>query len=83
MFDGWDADVILPDSKIAVLWNGIWHYEQIHSKHSLAQVQSRDKIKLKIIEKYGYQAYIIKDMGRYNKNFVETQFDMFILSNDL
>ena len=27
IFNGWDADIIIGDLKIAVLWNGIWHYK--------------------------------------------------------
>jgi len=71
----WDADIILPDYKVAILWNGIWHYKKVREKHSLKQVQSRDKIKDNLIKKNGYEIYIITDMGRYNKDFVEEQFD--------
>lgn len=78
MFDGWDADIILPHLKLAVLWNGIWHYQKVRESHSLEQVQSRDHIKEKIIQKCGYTPIIIKDMGKYNKKFVEEQFDQFI-----
>ena len=28
MFNGWDADIILPDFKIAIMWNGAWHYKK-------------------------------------------------------
>src|SRR5438105_380214 len=73
IFDGWDADVIIPSLKLAILWNGIWHYQQVRKKHSLKQVQSRDKIKAKIIKKHGFESYVIKDMGKYNKLFVEEQ----------
>lgn len=65
--------------KIAILWNGIWHYKQISKSQSLLQVQTRDKIKIDIIEKAGYIPYIIKDMGKYNKNFVEQEFEIFML----
>lgn len=78
-FDGWDADIIIHSEKIAILWNGAWHYKQISKKQSLQQVQTRDKIKTNIIKKYGYVPYIIKDMGKYNKKFVEQEFEMFIL----
>jgi hypothetical protein len=78
-FDGWDADIIIHSEKVAILWNGIWHYRQISKKQSLEQVQSRDKIKMNIIEKYGYIPYIIKDMGKYNKKFVEQEFEIFML----
>jgi len=73
----WDADVILHDHKIAVLWNGRWHYEQLRKGHSVKQVQARDRIKIRAIEKRGYIPYIIKDMGKHNKKFVEQQFELF------
>lgn len=78
MFNGWDADVIIEDIKYAVLWNGKWHYEQIMEGTSLKQIQNRDKIKISEIEFAGYTPYIIKDLGKYNKEFVEEQFNLFI-----
>lgn len=80
LFNGWDADVIIPDLKIAILWNGPWHYKKITRKHSVAQVQNRDKIKINEIVKYGYRPYVIKDVGSENKEFVEEQFKVFIKS---
>ena len=77
IFNGWDADVILQDQKIAVLWNGKWHYEEIISDVSLKQIQNRDQIKIKEIEKAGYTPYIIKDLGKYNEKFVNEQFKIF------
>ncbi len=78
MFNGWDADVIIEDIKTAVLWNGKWHYEKITKKHSVKQVQNRDKIKIKEIKKCGYDPYVIKDMGSENKKFVIEEFNKFI-----
>lgn len=77
IFNGWDADIILPDLKIAILWNGKWHYEKITKQHSVSQVENRDKIKINEIIKFGYSPYIIKDMGKYNKTFVEKEFEKF------
>ena len=74
IFNGWDADVIIKKYKIAILWNGKWHYEKITKSHSIAQVENRDRIKIKEIESCGYLPYIIKDMGRENRNFVEEEF---------
>jgi hypothetical protein len=31
-----------------------------------------------MIEKKGYTPYIIKDMGRYNKKFVQQEFEIFL-----
>jgi hypothetical protein len=78
-FDGWDADVIIHSEKTAILWNGVWHYKQISKTQSLKQVQSRDKIKIAIIEKYGYIPYVIKDIGKFNKSFVEQEYEIFKL----
>jgi hypothetical protein len=75
-FDGWDADVIVHNKKLAILWNGVWHYKKVREKQSLEQIQNRDVIKLKIIEKYGYTAYTVKDMGKFNKKFVEQEFEI-------
>lgn len=78
IFNGWDADIIIHDIKYAILWNGKWHYEQITKSHSVKQVQNRDKIKIQEIKKYGYIPYIIKDLGKENKEFVKKEFDKFI-----
>ena len=77
IFNGWDADVILNDQKVAVLWNGKWHYEKITQKHSVSQVQNRDKIKLNEIKKCGYTPYIIRDDGKEDELFVKSEFDKF------
>lgn len=62
IFNGWDADVLIYDHKIAVLWNGDWHYREMHCyNHSLKSVQNRDKHKLKLIHKEGWIAFIVKD----------------------
>lgn len=78
MFNGWDADIIIPELKIAVLWNGKWHYEKITGKHSVKQVQNRDEIKKKEIISAGYTPYVIKDMGKFKKEFVEQEFELFL-----
>ena len=80
LFNGWDADIIIEDIKYAVLWNGIWHYKKIYEDYNLNQTETRDKIKIQEIIKCGYTPYIIKDMGKANKRFVEKEFEKFILS---
>jgi len=80
IFDGWDADVIILGKKIAVMWNGKWHYHQIMHSQSLVQVQTRDRIKTSIIIKYGYTPYVIKDLGKHNPKFVLQEFQCFLFS---
>lgn len=78
MFNGWDADIIIHDHKLAILWNGIWHYKKIYKNQSLEQIQNRDKIKVNEIIKFGYEPYIIKDMGKFSENKVNEEFDILI-----
>ena len=73
-YEGWDADIILEDHNIAIMWNGKWHYEKITEKHSVLQVQTRNRLKIKAIENNGYTPYVIKDLGGYNPDFVKQQF---------
>lgn len=60
--DGWDADIVLHDERIAILWNGPWHYRDMKMKnHSLAQVQMRDKIKTEKFVAAGWKVLIFED----------------------
>lgn len=62
IINGWDADIILNNEKIAILWNGPWHYKQMpHKNHSLSQVQNRDKIKLKELTNARWKVLIFED----------------------
>jgi len=74
----WDADIIIKSIKIAILYNGIWHYKKVNKNHNIDAVQSRDKLKQKIILNNDYSYYIIKDMGSFKQSFVEHQFYLFL-----
>lgn len=78
IFNGWDADVILEDYKIAVLWNGNWHYKVVVNQKTFNRVQNRDKIKINEIKKCGFYPYLIKDEGSENKEKVYYEFNKFV-----
>lgn len=60
--DGWDADIVIEEFKLAILWNGPWHYKEMkHKNHSLAQVQQRDSIKKQVLSNNGYTVLIFED----------------------
>jgi hypothetical protein len=80
MFNGWDVDVVIDDIRVAVLWNGPWHYKpNLRSNHSLVQIQNRDRFKVENIKKCGYFPYVIKDMGKESISFVQSEFQKFLL----
>ena len=78
-FDGWDADVIIHKEKLAIAWNGRFHYKQLMKSQSLEQVQARDRVKTAVINKYGYRFYVIKDMGKYDRDFVDQEFEIMLM----
>lgn len=83
LFNGWDADIIIEDLKVAILWNGKWHYEKIKANHSVKQVQNRDRLKIKEIENCGYKPYIIKDLGKFDLDKVNEEFKLFLTNMGL
>ena len=75
----WDADVILTRERVAILWNGIWHYKKVMRTQSLKQIRARDRIKMSVIRKNGYTPYVIKDMGSHSKKKVRREYKKFVL----
>lgn len=62
IFNSWDADIIIHDTKTAILWNGPWHYKQMPlNNHSLSQIQNRDKIKIQEIQNLGWNVLVFED----------------------
>lgn len=74
----WDADIIIKSLKLCVLYDGIFHFKQVKKQMNLAQIQSRDKLKRNIIIRNGYTYYTVKDLGKFNKQFVINEFNLFI-----
>ncbi len=74
----WDADIIIKSLKIAILYNGIFHYKKVYKNQKLDRMIAKDTLKEKIIIENGYTYYIVKDLGKFNKSFVENQFHLFI-----
>lgn len=69
MFNGWDADIVLPDLKIAIHWNGPHHYLPVFGAGRLVNIQRRDKLRYAAIKEHGYVNYIIDDHN--NKGFTK------------
>lgn len=61
--NGWDADILLHDYKIVIMWNGPWHYRDMPGlqNHSLSQVQNRDRIKIKEFNSVGWKVLVFED----------------------
>jgi len=78
LFDGWDADIIIPSQKLAIHWNGVWHYKSVMGNELLERVQQKDKLRYEAIEKHGYKNYIIQDLGPMNEEKVTKEYVDFL-----
>lgn len=80
MFGEYDADIIIEELKIAIHWNGPFHYRQIFTREHFNNIQKRDKLRYKAIQQSGYTNYIIDDSS--NKGFnplkVKEEIDIFL-----
>jgi len=61
IFNGFDADIIIHDLKLAIEWNGPWHYKKMMASHSFRAVKVKDQKKVKEILKRGYRFLVVKD----------------------
>ena len=65
---GSELDFYFPSLKLAIEINGIYHYEPIHGKDKLTQIQNNDKSKLRACDEKGIDLIIISD---YKSNFTK------------
>lgn len=77
MFDGFDADIIIPDIKLAILWNGAYHYKKLAKSHDPEKAIERDTKKVELIKSFGYNVYEVKDLTSDKPKFVKEQFKLF------
>ena len=74
----WDCDIYIKSLKIAILLDRwYWYYSLNVSKKQ----KTRDILKRKIILNNGSTYYTIIDKGKFNKEFVKEQFNLFIHKN--
>lgn len=78
IFDGYDADIIIPSKKIAIHWNGVWHYQSVVGEELLHRVQAKDKLRYEAVERHGFTNYVVQDLGAMNESKVEQEYLKFI-----
>ena len=76
-FEGYDADILIHDHKIAIHYDGPCHRRVIFRGQSLAQIQTRDRRKRAIIERHGWRNFTI-EAERTNVDFLRLEFKRLI-----
>lgn len=69
---GRELDVYIPSLKLAIEWNGIWHYENCRDEKVLDRIQVSDSIKIKECKEKEIELIVIKDLTS-NKKFIEQE----------
>lgn len=70
--NGLELDIYIPYLKIAIEWNGIFHYKDVHKNGSLEKIQKKDILKEKMCKNMGIDLIIIKDLTSNRKFILNT-----------
>ena len=67
LLNGMELDVYIPSLKLAIEWNGIYHYKNIRDDGFFEKVKNKDFMKMTECKKMNIHLYIIKDLTSQNK----------------
>lgn len=78
---GCEVDILLPEHKIAIEWNGILHREPLYGFDKLAAVKKNDEKKEKKLIELGWTFIIVNDIDskkplQYAKDVADFVIDM-------
>jgi hypothetical protein len=60
--NGLELDIVIPELKLAIEWNGPIHRKPIYGKLKFQEIKTNDKTKKKIISSSDYMLIIVNDM---------------------
>lgn len=69
MLSGLELDFYFPSLRIAIEWNGPYHYRPIRGDAVLAKIQTKDSNKKALCEKLGIELIVVKDLACTLKSF--------------
>jgi very-short-patch-repair endonuclease len=72
ILNGLELDVYIPHLSLAIEWNGIFHFEQIHKKDCLSKVQQKDAFKKDKCKELGISLIVICDRTSHMSFIKET-----------
>lgn len=72
ILDGLELDFFFPSLGLAIEWNGIFHYEPIHSKDALTRVMLKDNSKIEKCKSLGIELIVVCDRTSHMKFIAET-----------
>ena len=75
--NGLELDIFIPKLKLAIEWNGIFHYKDVHKNNSLEKTKRKDILKEEMCKNIGIDLIVVKDLVS-NKKFIIDEVDRII-----
>lgn len=72
ILNGLELDVYIPEIKLAIEWNGVFHYEPIHGKGHLERITQKDGRKIELCKELGIELIVICDRTSHDSFIRET-----------
>jgi transposase-like protein len=70
IYPGKEIDITIPEKRIAIEWQGIFHRKPIYGERHMKTIKISDKQKRTFFKNRSWQLVEIEDDGSYNPNFV-------------
>lgn len=79
-----ELDVYIPKLKLAIEWNGIYHYKNFRGDEFLQKTQKQDLEKNNECKDFGIELYVVKDL-KSSKKFIKEEIEkiVFLINNKL
>lgn len=72
-----ELDVYIPSLKLAIEWNGIYHYKNFRGEEFLKKTQTQDLKKQQECKKLDIELYVVKDL-KSNDKFIKEEVDKIV-----
>lgn len=72
VLNGLELDIYIPEIRLAIEWNGVFHYEPIHGIGHLDKIMKKDNIKIEKCREIGVELIIICDRTSHDAFIRET-----------
>jgi hypothetical protein len=76
ILNGLELDVYIPNIKLAIEWNGIYHIEPIKGEEILQKIIKKDNTKIEMCKNLGINLIVISDRTSHKKFIEETTNDI-------
>lgn len=72
LLDGLELDLYIPEIRLAIEWNGIFHYEPIRGQDGLERIMCKDNRKVELCRERGIELIVICDRTSHDVFIRET-----------